>query len=99
VGKDKSPCPDGWTIEIFIDFLDLLGEDLLQVVKNVWVTSAMPDNMNENSISLIHKVDKYASLVGLQCISLCNCVYKVVAKILACRLKSILLNYIYEEQL
>jgi hypothetical protein len=33
MGKDKSPSPNGWTIELFIYFLDLLGEDLLWVVK------------------------------------------------------------------
>lgn len=28
--KDKSPGPNGWTTELFIDFVDLVGEDILK---------------------------------------------------------------------
>ena len=27
--KDKSPGPDGWTIDFFLDLFDILGKDLL----------------------------------------------------------------------
>jgi hypothetical protein len=50
MGKDKSPSPNGWTIELFIYFLDLLGKDMLWVIKNVRVTSVVVGNMNENFI-------------------------------------------------
>jgi hypothetical protein len=32
--KDKSSGPDGWPIEFYIGFYELLGYDLLHVVKN-----------------------------------------------------------------
>ena len=31
--KDKSPRPDGWPIEFFLDFFDFFGEELLSVVE------------------------------------------------------------------
>ena len=32
--KDKSPGPDGWTIDFFLDLFDILGKDLLQVIED-----------------------------------------------------------------
>lgn len=31
--KDKSPGLDGWPMEFYLDFLELLGEDLLAVIE------------------------------------------------------------------
>jgi hypothetical protein len=31
--KDKSPGPDGWTVEFFLHYFDLVGEDLLGMVE------------------------------------------------------------------
>jgi len=31
--KDKSPGPDGWPIEFFLGFFELIGGDLLKVVE------------------------------------------------------------------
>jgi len=33
--KDRSLVLDGWTIEFYIEFFNLLGEDILKVVKEV----------------------------------------------------------------
>jgi hypothetical protein len=31
--RDKSPRPDGWTVEFFFKFFDLVGQDLLEMVE------------------------------------------------------------------
>lgn len=40
--KDKSPGPDGWTIEFFMDLFDLLGEDLIKVVEESRTSGYIP---------------------------------------------------------
>jgi hypothetical protein len=32
--KDKSMGPDGWTVEFFTHFFDLVGDELLEVVED-----------------------------------------------------------------
>ena len=32
MAKDKSPEPDGWTIELFLFFFDLVGSEITDVV-------------------------------------------------------------------
>jgi hypothetical protein len=32
--KDNIPGPDGWTVEFYLHFLDLVGPDLLELVED-----------------------------------------------------------------
>lgn len=56
--KGKSPQSDGWMVEFFIAFFDLLGKDLLKVVVEVRVTSRVLPNFNSTFLALIPKKDK-----------------------------------------
>eukprot|EP00253_Pinus_taeda_P029489 PITA_29489 len=39
--KDKSPGPDGWTIEFYLAFYDILGQDLLKVVEESRISGSL----------------------------------------------------------
>ena len=58
----------------------------------------IPGNFNYTFIALIPKVDNPVSLNDFRTISLCNCIYKVVTKVIARCLKGILSDRITEEQ-
>jgi hypothetical protein len=54
--------------------------------------------LNATFIALIPKSDDPTSMEDFQPISLCNCIYKVVSKFIARRLKTILSEKISKEQ-
>jgi hypothetical protein len=96
--KDKSPGPYGWTIEFVLGFFDLLGQDILKLVEEIRITGQMPLSLNSTFIALIPKKDNPDTLDDFRPISLCNCIYKIVSKIVARRVKRILSDKILSEQ-
>lgn len=58
----------------------------------------MWDSFNSTFIALIPKEDKPISFDDFHTISLCNCIYKIIVKIIANRLKPILSAHISSEQ-
>jgi hypothetical protein len=74
--KDKSPGSDRWTIEFYMGFFYLIGADLLLVIEE----SRIHGRINStNCINLIPKVDDPWSFDDFRPISLCNCIYKIIA--------------------
>ena len=96
--KDKSPGPDGWTIKLFIDLYDLLGANILKVVEDTHLFCKISACFNSTFIALIPKVDNPKTLHDFRPISLCNCIYKVITKVIARRLKDLLSDHISGEQ-
>eukprot|EP00253_Pinus_taeda_P019083 PITA_19083 len=98
MAKDKSPGPDGWTSELFNHFFDLIGDELTEVVNESRMKGEMYPPFNATFIALIPKKEDPDSFEDFRPISLCNCVYKIRAKIIAMRLKPILSKNISSEQ-
>ena len=73
-------------------FFYLLGEDLLRVVDDVWLTRNVARSMNVTFIALISKVDHLSSFDDFWLISLCNIMQKIVLKVIAVRMNPILTN-------
>jgi len=96
--KDKSPGPDGWIIEFYLAFYDIIGQDLLKVVDDYRISGRMYEAINSTFIALIPKTDSLISFNHFRPISLWNCLYKIIAKIIANRLKPILSRHISPEQ-
>ena len=92
--KDKSPGPDGWPVEFYLDFLDILGNDLLQLVDSSRMEGRVVPSLNSTFIALIPKKEKPLTFADFRPISLCNLVYKLISKVVALRLKPFLDKFI-----
>jgi hypothetical protein len=53
--SSKSLGSDGWTIEFFQEFFDLLGNDILDMVEETKKKGKVSGSMNETFLSLIPK--------------------------------------------
>eukprot|EP00253_Pinus_taeda_P034161 PITA_34161 len=96
--KDKSPGPDGWTIELYLAFFDLLGNDLLKIVEDSRRRGRISSAIKSTFIALIPKSNAPSSFDDFCPISLCKCLYKIIVKTIANRLKPILSQHISSEQ-
>jgi hypothetical protein len=79
-------------------FWDLIGEKVHDEALGVLNGGQMPTGGNETVIVLIPKTLKPDKLKDLRPISLCNTIYKIVAKTVACRLKPVLSEIISPSQ-
>jgi hypothetical protein len=43
---DKSPGPDGWTVEFYIKFFDVVGDDLLDLVEDTRIRGRVRGSLN-----------------------------------------------------
>eukprot|EP00253_Pinus_taeda_P022728 PITA_22728 len=98
MGKEKIPGPDGWTIELFLHFFDLIGHDITEVVEESRRKGEIYRPFNSTFIALIPKKDEPETFEDFRPISLCNCIYEIIAKVIAIRLVPILSRNISMEQ-
>ena len=85
-------------IEFNLGFFDLLGEDLLEVVEESRKSGFIHAPINTTFIALIPKVDKPEEFDDFRMISLCNCLYKIILKVINKRLKAVLSTKISKEK-
>eukprot|EP00253_Pinus_taeda_P021308 PITA_21308 len=98
MAKDKSPGPYGWSIELFSHFFDSIGAELTEVVEESRKKGEIYGPFNSTFIALIPKKEDPVSFEDFRPISLCNTIYKIIAKIITVRLKPILSSCISKEQ-
>ena len=96
--KGKIPGLDGFTLDFFLGFYDLLKTDILKVVRESQRTGKVLGAMNATFITLIPKKQRGETFEDFRPISYCNMMYKIIYKIISQRLKPIMSQFITEEQ-
>lgn len=87
---NKSPGPDGYSIEFIRSAWDTVGGDIIAAVSEFFRNGWLLKDLNTTAIALIPKKSEACVLGDYRPISCCNIVYKVISKTIANGLKPIL---------
>jgi hypothetical protein len=96
--KGKVPGIDGLFAEFFRYFWTDLKESFMDVVQNSFNSGDLPDTMRTSIITLIYKKKDRDDLRNYRSISLLCSDYKIIAKVLAERMKLVLPFIIHKDQ-
>ena len=98
MAPNTAPGPDGMSPIFYKSFWHIVGEDVTAVVLQALNSSIVPESLNATFISLISKVKNPKKVSDFRPISLCNVVYKLIAKVVVNRLKKLLAKMIPDSQ-
>ena len=87
---NKAPGPDGMTPLFFQRYWNDIKTDVVSAIQSFLSHGHLLKSINETSIILIPKVENPIALANYRPISLCNVLYRILAKILANRLKKVI---------
>jgi hypothetical protein len=97
-GIDKSPGPDGFTFGFYRRFWTIIENDVFEAIKCFFNSGIIPNGCNSSFITLIPKIPDANLVKDFRPISLIGCRYKIIAKILANCLVSVLGDIVNEVQ-
>jgi len=89
-GSTKSLGPDGFNFNFIKKNWDTIGDEFIKSVLSFFELGFIPRRCNVSFVALIPKRENPMSLHDFRPISLVGCVYKVITKILANRIKNVL---------
>jgi hypothetical protein len=95
---DKAPGPDGFSMAFFQACWDVMRVDIMKVFDEFHARGLFEKSLNASFISLIQKVPGANSIKDFRPISLVGGFYKIIAEVLANRLKSVLEKVISKSQ-
>ena len=96
---NTAPGPDGWTAEFFRKFWDIFCPLFLSVVNEIFECGTFPDSFSGSVTTLIPKKGKDKRYIeNLRPISLLPVSYKIIAKVMALRLKKVVGDVIHADQ-
>ena len=98
VGELKAPGPDAMLALFYRKYYHIVGEQITKKISTFLNGGEMPQGWNETAVVLIPKVIEPERIKDPRPISLCNVVDKIASKVLASRLKNVLLEVISLKQ-
>ena len=95
---DKAPGPDGFSMAFFHHCWRVVERDVLAVFEEFYQHNKFKKSLNATFIALILKKNDASNIRDFRPISLVGSLYKILAKVLANRLKVVLDQSIIESQ-
>ncbi|GKV32053.1 hypothetical protein SLEP1_g40686 [Rubroshorea leprosula] len=97
--SSKAPSLDGFNFKFVKDQWEVIKEDVVEFLQEFQENSKLVKGINNSFIVLMPKVDNPQKIEDYRPISLIGVIYKILAKILANRLKKVLNGIIGEQQM
>nr|GEW90194.1 RNA-directed DNA polymerase, eukaryota, reverse transcriptase zinc-binding domain protein [Tanacetum cinerariifolium] len=97
-GNDKSPGPDGFSFLFIKTYWDFFKEDAVSFINNFLDSKSMPRGTDSSFITLVPKIANPILIRYFRPISLIGLQYKIVPKLLANRLSSVINNIVSPTQ-
>jgi hypothetical protein len=94
----KSPGPDGIKFGFYKDFWEDLRGDVMRFISEFHRNGKLSKGLNSTFIALIPKIDSPQRLNDFRSISLVGSLYKILAKVLANRLRLVIGSVVFEAQ-
>ena len=94
--NEKSSGPDGFNNEFMKACWDIIGPDCKQLVNDFFEVKVNLESINSSYITLIPKISSPTGPNDYRPISLLNSVLKIITKLLASRLLSIILKMVHQ---
>ncbi|GKU89286.1 hypothetical protein SLEP1_g3443 [Rubroshorea leprosula] len=94
----KSLGPDGFNFNFIKRLSPTIKQDVVAFVKEFWVNGKLVKGSNSSFIVLIPKKESPQGLGDFRPISLIGCLYKIIAKLLANRLRKVMPSIISQNQ-
>ena len=98
VAKNKAPGIDGLPYEFYSNFLDILGDDLVDVCNDIFNRGTMSESQRTSIVTLFPKEGDKLDPINWRPISLLNADYKIIAKILQMKLAKVMPGIVNEHQ-
>ncbi|XP_019168526.1 PREDICTED: uncharacterized protein LOC109164444 [Ipomoea nil] len=95
---DKAPSPDGMNPGFYQHFWDVVGRDVSDFVVDCLDAQSFPPGLNETDVVLIPKKETPEFVSDLRPIALSNVIYRIMAKMMANRMKPLMDEVISESQ-
>ena len=98
MNPEKARGPDGLNPDFYQKYWNIFEDDVANFCLRTIENGVIPSELGETTIALIPKVDNVRSMNDFGPISLCEVLYKIIAKMLVNRMKPMLSSLVSEFQ-
>ena len=96
--SSKAPGYDGFNFNFLKKLWEQFEEEICIFISGFFASGNLPPDINQTWVALIPKIDNAVEVKDFRPISMVGCLYKLIAKILAGRLKLVMGNIVGESQ-
>jgi len=94
----KAPGYDGFNFKCIKHVWPIIGEDFTRCVLNFFNSGQLTESINMTWVTLIPKKKDARDILDFRPISMVGCIYKVIAKILSIRIKTVMADLVGDAQ-